>query len=230
MKQKARASLLIGVPMGPKPDERFLASLPKFLKECEGYYNLELVQVSNRTLVDAQNYIADYFLKSNHKYLLLMEDDHWGHSRNMLKSLLRADVPICGINYYSRYFPYYSCLMNEIPGREVQQRFGPTPYDSGCHQVDLVGYAMMLIRREVFSKLEKPYFRLNKDGGDDCYATDIDFCDRLKAVGIQPVGCFDYTLNHRDITPENVVSYRMSGFENIKKQRQEFLKEKGYIV
>lgn len=226
MKQEARARILVGVPMGPNPDSRFIQSLPLFLKSCLPHYDMELVQVSNKPLVDAQNYITDYFLNNtHHTHLLFLEDDHWGHTRPMLQALLRADTPICGINYYSRWFPYYSCLMREIYRTIPTQRFAGQNFKEGYHECDLIGFGMTLIKREVFSKLTKPYFEINTHGGKDTYATDINFCDRLRSAGIPLIGCFDYTLNHRDVTPETISKLRIEGF---KSNRKEYLKEKGY--
>lgn len=224
-----RPSIFIGIP-SYQPDDRFLVSLLVFLEEIKNHYDVQVYEVKGKQLVDAQNDIAEKFLSTNYAFLLLLEDDHWGHSRKMLQGLLKADTEVCAINYYSRHQPHYTCLMRELAYTHVDQRFGHLDYTSGYHKCDLMGYGMMLIRRSVFSKLEKPYFRLNRDGGKDCYATDIDFCDRLKSCGVDLIGCFDYILNHREITPENVMQKRIEGFEDIRKQRNEELKKKGLLV
>ena len=229
MKRTKRPSILLGIPWHHPTDE-FLVSLSEFIEECGEHYDLEVIRIKDKQLVDAQNEIAEFFLKSDKDYLLIMENDHSGYSRNMLKALLRADAEVVGINYYSRYFPYYTCLMKEIHPDQPTSRFGNLTYTSGYHECDLIGYAMMLIKRSVFDKLDKPYFRLNEYGGPGNYATDIDFCDRCRKAGIVLVGCFDYTLNHRQVTTQNVAQLRLEGFEDIRKKRQEYLKEKGYAI
>jgi len=219
MKQQVRSSVLVGVPIH-EPDPRFLDSLPAFLKECKGHYDIELMQVSNKPLVDAQNMIADYFLsQTNHRFLLMLENDHYGHTRNMLKALLRSNALVCGMNYHSRHYPYVSCLMRELPDRPQTERFAGINRTSGYQDVDLVGFGMTLIRREVFDKLSKPFFRLNEFRGPDSYATDISFNDDLKKAGIKPVGCFEYTLPHRDITKENADEKRLEGMEQLRNRR-----------
>ena len=229
MSRRVRPKIFIGIP-SHKPDDRFLVSLLCFLQEIKNHYEVRVYEVKGKQLVDAQNDIVEKFLFTKYDFLLLLEDDHWGHSRLMLQGLLRADKDICGVNYYSRHWPYYTCLMKELEYTHIDQRFGHIDKTSGYHKCDLMGYGMMLIRRSVFLKLDRPYFRLNRDGGPDCYATDIDFCDRVRALGIDLIGCFDHILNHRDITPTNVLQKRIEGFENIRKNRQEELKQKGYIV
>jgi GT2 family glycosyltransferase len=103
--------------------------------------------------------------------------------------------------------------MRELPERGQDARFAGLGYKQGFYLCDLSGFAMMLIKRSVFKKLDKPYFRLNHWGGNGNYATDIDFCDRLKEKDIPIWGCFDYCLAHRDITPENRMEKLIEGMK-----------------
>jgi hypothetical protein len=210
---KRRIKILIGIPIH-KPDDRFLEVLPKFIKSCSKDYDTQVISVKNCSLVDAQNKIADYFMhETDYDYLLIMEDDHWGHTKQMLKSLISKNVEVCAINYYSRHFPFVECLMRELSWKkDVIEKYAGLHYTSGFHKCELAGFAMMLLKRSVFTKLSKPYFRVNKDskGG---YATDIDFSVRLKEAGISVWGCFDYILAHRDITKENRLSKFLEGLK-----------------
>jgi len=210
-------------------DDRFKVSLLLFLEEIKDHYEVEVIEVKDKPLVEAQNIIVDHLLRSLHTFLLLLENDNWGFTRNHLKALLRANADVCAMSYYSRHFPYYSCNMRKVEGKtpEGGPLFAGRQEKSGYAECDLVGYGMTLYRREIFSKLEEPYFRLNQYGGPDSYATDIDFCERLRAVGVRLIGCFDYTINHRDVTPENVGELRIEG---MKQGRINMLKRKGYLV
>lgn len=210
-------TILVGIPIF-KPDDRFLESLPKFTQECVKDYTMQVITIPGRTLVDAQNYIAKYFLQqTEYDYLLLMEDDHWGFTKEMLEALISKDVEVCAMNYYSRHFPYINCLMHVLPGRTGCDRYAGLQYTQGFYKCDLAGFAMMLIKRSVFSKLSAPYFRLNKDSTDGAYATDIDFSDRLHEAGIDIWGCFDYIVPHRDITKENRLAKFLEGLTKHRK-------------
>lgn len=228
MKRTGKSSIVLGIPW-QHPTDAFLASLSEFIKECGEHYDLEVIRVQDKALVDAQNEIAEYFIKSGKDYLLLMENDHSGFSRNFLKALLRANTEVCAMHYHSRHFPYFSCNMRKIEGRtdEGGPLFAETHTNSGYKECDLVGYGMTLYKRSVFEKLEKPYFRLNEYGGPESYATDIDFCSRLRKAGVVLIGCFDYTLNHRQVTSENVMELREEG---MKLGRENLLKRKGYAI
>lgn len=220
---KSHSKILFGIPFH-KPDDRFLECLPKLIEECNKEYTLQVISVPNRELVDSQNYISKYFLQeTDYDYLLLMENDHWGHTKEMLDAMIKFDKEVVAMNYHSRHFPYPNCLLNRIAGRAGVDCYTGLTYTQGFHKCDIAGYAMMLLKRSVFAKLALPYFRLNKDGGDGSYATDIDFCLRLKEVGIDIWGCFDYCLSHRDITKEN----RMEKFfEGMKEYRENDIKSK----
>src|SRR3990167_9370199 len=65
---------------------------------------------------------------------------------------------------------------------------------SGYDFCDLVGFGMTILKRELFSKIDKPYFVCENNQREDNY-----FCDKLHSVGIKPMGCFDFTLTHDGI-------------------------------
>jgi len=214
---KRRIKILMGIPVH-KPDDRFLESLPKFVEACSKNYEVQVITVPGCSLVDAQNKISDYFMhQTDYDYLLIMEDDHWGHTKAMLDSLISKDVEVCAMNYYSRHFPFIQCLMRELDGKKnIVERYAGLHYEEGFHKVVMAGFAMMLIKRSVFAELEKPYFRLNEEGGDLNFATDISFSVRLLKAGIDIWGCFDYILPHRDITKENRLEKFKEGLEKFR--------------
>ena len=201
--------ILIGIPMH-EPDERFLSSLSEFTKQLDGYYNYEVMIVGGKQLVEAQNIIAEQLMKGDYTHLLTFEDDHWGFTKEMLDALMKPNVDVCAMNYYCRWYPYNSCLMEEIYPDKPNKRFAPIQRSSGYAECDLTGFGMTLYKRKVFEVIPKPYFTLNKRGERyfGSYATDEDFCDRLKTHGIKLMGCWDYVVAHRDITGNNVGEIR----------------------
>jgi hypothetical protein len=94
---------------------------------------------------------------------------------------------------------------------------------------------MTLIKREVFDKLDKPYFRVNdyyhemlQDKDVAARATDQNFCDRLIEAGIRPIGCFDHTLIHRGIGKDNYMSYRKQDILDNMKEIEKSAIEAGF--
>ena len=166
------AKILIGIPLY-KAHPFFLESLPKFYAKIALSHSIDLKIVSNTSLVTAQNIIAETFLKSDKEYLLFLEDDHWGHTPEMLEDLLKANTEIVAINYYSRYFPFMHCCMIDSGYKEEDKQYTQYPEDTTGHkECKLIPFGMTLIRRDTFNYLDRPYFRLNSSSS---VATDKNF-------------------------------------------------------
>jgi hypothetical protein len=159
--------------------------------------------VSNTFLPDAQNAITKDFMQSGYDYLLLLDDDQWGHTPEMLETLINADTFVATIKTYSRHYPYMCALYKKVTNELVV----PIEDGEGYVKCDLTGFPMTLISRETFSYLKEPYFRPYEVCGRT-WNSDVDFFERLNKVWIKPVGCFQHTLNHGDITEENVKQKR----------------------
>lgn len=195
-------SIYIGI-CKTREDERFLKSF-KELKEaiCHKYSICQMV-IKDKFLPDAQNEIVKDFLQSGHKYLLLLDDDHWGHTPEMIETLINANTYVSTIKTYTRHYPYVTAAWNKVGNGFLL----PLEDGKGYQNCDLTGFPMTLIRRDTFNMLDEPYFRpLEAEGR--LWNSDIDFFERLAVKGVKPVCCFQHTLNHDKITQENVLQYR----------------------
>lgn len=210
------AKILIGTP-SIHIDLRFLESLPQFYKDLSKNHRVDHTIVYGRSMVDAQNEIANRFVDGDWDYLLLLEDDHWGFTAEMVDKLISIDWPITTICSFTRYFPYWC-----VPMRYKSNEDGTLGavksykhiYESGIHEADMIGMYFCLMNRELFDKLSRPYFTSDNPANRQ---TDRIFCRRLKdELGLLPKACFDYVLPHRDITKDNVENKRL---EFIKMQR-----------
>lgn len=219
------------------PDKRFLETLPVFFRDASQSHQIDLMWVWNKPLVEAQNDFADRVIEGGYDYLLTLEDDHWGFTSDMMESCLKANTHVCGIPYRSRHLPFMKIPMRysgttDLNGNKL---YDPLKDKDGYHEADLIGFGFTLIKSEVFRILDRPYFRLNSDSmkGVGPRATDIDFCKRLIEKGIHPVGCFNYTLPHRDITEESYIKMIAGGiiekqtfFSILKRNSEKVRKEK----
>lgn len=199
------AKILVGIAT-VSPDQRFLESLPSFFRNVDPSHTLDCHWVFNKPLDEAQNELAEKTLEGNYDYLLTIEDDHYDFNPEMLEALLSAQTYVCGIPYHSRHYPFQKVPMAYRHTSEDGIRyFKQELYREGYHETDLVGFGFTLIKREVFEILERPFFVENKDRHNGCgpNATDMDFCLRLQEKGINPMGCWDFLLPHRDITKES---------------------------
>lgn len=194
--------IFIGIP-SIRRFEPFWESYKKFVVNAREFYEIESMVVTDKSLGIAQNIIADCFLDGNCEYLLFLDDDHWGHTVQMLDCLIDANSHVATMKTYSRHFPYACTLIQKTKGGLI-----PIEHADGYREVDLTGFPMTLIRRDTFALLDRPYFREVEFCGRT-WNTDEDFFERLNTKGIKPIGCFQYCLNHDIITPENVVKLRL---------------------
>lgn len=213
-------SIYIGI-CKTRDDERFKKSLYDFTNALSEKYSICTHIVSNKFLPDAQNIIVRCFLNCNYDYLLLLDDDHWGHIPDMLDCLIEANTYVATMKTYSRHYPYVCALWNKVGHNALVS----IEKGEGYVECDITGFPMTLIRRDTFDLLEQPYFRpLEAEGR--AWNSDVDFFERLEVKGVKPVGCFQYCLNHDKITQENVWQYRSEErFENNNLARLNILRE-----
>lgn len=207
--------ILIGIAT-TREDKRFLESLDLFISDIKGHYDFKVMWKRNVRLKDAQNRFALECIDGHFDYLLLLDDDHSGHTKQMLDCLINAKAYMATIKTYSRHYPYFCCLMNKIQNETI---FSGIEYGEGYIECDMTGFGMSLIKRDLFELMDYPYFEEETEGGRD-WVTDTVFCRRLNTMGIKPVGCFQYCLPHGDITAHNV----------IRKRREDGISKENFIM
>jgi hypothetical protein len=195
-------SIYIGV-CKTRDDEKFKESFRNFTDSIVDKYSVCQMVIRDKFLPDAQNIIVKDFLQMGYDYLLLLDDDHWGHTKEMLETLINANTYVATIKTYSRHYPYMCVALNRVGNNAML----PIENGEGYMECDLTGFPMTLISRETFDLLEQPYFRpLEAEGRT--WNSDVDFFERLAKKGVRPVACFQHCLNHDKITQENVFQYR----------------------
>jgi hypothetical protein len=127
--------------------------------------------------IDAnRNYIVNQFLKTDADWLLMVDSDVVPPV-NVLE-MINNNVPVCSA--------HVSTLIdgNIVPvgmikdGDNYLHRWEHS--EPGLHEVDATGTGCILIRRDVFDSLDKPYFRfIYNEEGDLIRGEDFDFTDRV---------------------------------------------------
>lgn len=209
--------IFVGIPSG-RSYKPFWDSMDSFIPLISKVHEVEVYTLRNKTIAEARNLIVDRFLKSDKDYLLFLDDDHSGHSIEMLNALINAKHDVVAVKCYTKEFPYNSNLM-EYSGvdhralglEEGQGNYRPIDNRFGYGYCDLVGFGMTLVSRETFSKIEEPYFSSKNNQKEDNY-----FCDKLVKKGIKPVGYFEDVLEHQGIGKYNAINLRNQGIEKIR--------------
>ena len=203
------SSILIGIPT-IREDKNFWDSMRVFLPAMNKIYDIEIVEVRNKQIAYARNLIVEMFLQSDKDYLLFLDDDHSGHTIEMVEALFKPGVLVCAIKCYARFFPHF-CTLGDYSGlNHPRGRYQFKDLKSGYERCDLVGFGMTLIDKQVFSKLSIPCFAWWPDKAEDNY-----FCEQLLANDVRPMGCFDYVLTHNGVDDSNLEGLRNRGLDAV---------------
>ena len=108
--------------------------------------------------------------------------------------LLSHGQPIVGINYSRKDGSGTSVAMNENDGRTMFAA-GWDGSETGLAQVDVAGFGGLLVKREVYEKLEQPWHPIgwNSETGD-YVGEDLTFCRAARAAGYRVL--IDCDLSH----------------------------------
>lgn len=133
------------------------------------------------------NLAAWEFLASEYTHLLVLDSDHT-HPPDIIQRLARHVIEdpdrwiIGGLNY-RRTAPYSPCILMEYEGKAAR----PVEWnETGLMEVQSMGTANILIARQVFERLDPPWFineynpAIHTTGGYDGY-----FCNKAREAGIK---------------------------------------------
>lgn len=214
--------LFVGIPT-IRHYQPFWDSVSSFLPaiRLEGIGVQECI-VRGQDIATARNMIAKAFLESDCDYLLFLDDDHSGHTLEMLDAILdpmlENNAYVCAVKCYKKGFPYdtnllvFSGINQKALGlKEGVGEFRAIDAPNGYMYMDVVGFGMTIIRKKAFLLAGEPYFVSEDNSHEDNY-----FCKRLHQFGIQPVGCFQYALEHDGISIAKIPELRQEGWDKIK--------------
>jgi len=136
----------------------------------------------------SRNMAAEKLLEGEHTHILMLDADH-NHPVNIIQRLASwvIDDPerlvIGGLNF-RRGDPYHPCV--GVIG-EDEKFYTPFEWDDGLIEVDRLGTGSILIAREVFETLERPWFFYEYDGAIEKFypSEDYAFSRKCREAGIR---------------------------------------------
>lgn len=141
--------------------------------------------------------VAEFLADRECTHLFFVDDDVYV-PRDVIGKLLDANRAIVGGCYPS--YKNINDLEVEIyivawdeRGRRVPKWF------RGLRRMNAVGTGCMLIRRDVFDRIEFPWFRWGEhfiEGRYQQQSDDLDFCDRAKKAGLEVWASGDVRCGH----------------------------------
>ena len=142
----------------------------------------------------ARNQIVKEFLKTDADFLFMIDDDVIP-PRNALEKLLFDDKDIV-----SGVYPAHT---KDVDGRPqppapLAIRDGEPVHGSGLEKVDWGGAGCLLVKREVFEAIDKPWFEFEftEDHSLMTVSEDVHFFNLAKAQGFEVWADFDVQCGH----------------------------------
>jgi GT2 family glycosyltransferase len=173
-----KTKVMIGIPNLGYVKTELMAWIINQMKNQD--YEIHLIMPNHRPCDYNRNVIVEEFLKSGCEWLLQIDDDI-APIHNLLdlikhnKKIVSADV-------------------QTVKGREIiklameQTKDGwkQKKLEAGLNEVDAVGTGVLLTHREVYEKLDKPYYKYHYDkDGMLIQGLDFQLCKRAKEKGFK---------------------------------------------
>ena len=154
-----------------------------------------LLFTSHGTLIASQRMeLARQALEEKADYLLWLDSD-MRFPRETIGHLILRDKPIVAANYAPRRMPVKPVAMMDNDG-EIGRVY-TAPDSEGLQPVDYIGMGVMMVKREVFEKVEAPWFAIPYSTiGNHYIGEDVFFCRKAREAGFKIISDPSIKLGH----------------------------------
>ena len=166
---------------------------------------------SNRLPLDRnRNHLTETALKDKAvSHVLFLDTDIVPPCYDFMDKMVSYDVPIIGLLCTKRTPPHEPIIMKtNAPENEKLNGFW-IKYPKGLVEADATGTGCLLVKREVFEKMQQPYFKFHSayESGKDL-SEDVYFLTIAKAIGYKLYVDTEMTCKHL-----GVYGYGIEDFE-----------------
>lgn len=137
---------------------------------------VSLLPIGLSLVYTARERASETMLQGDYDALLFVDSD-MVCPMDMLVRLVEADKDIVSGLAFKRFKPYEPCIFKRCDRKKADFYFD---YPKGLTEIQGVGMACTLIKREVFEKVPKPWFFPEPNIGED-----LAFCIRAKEQGFK---------------------------------------------
>jgi len=169
VKAKKKDKIGILIPIHGPVHPSFFTSIYARMNELSKKYQVEFL-VSQRIPLDkARNELVEEALRRGCNLVVFIDSDMLIFEGE-LEKLIEFRKPVVSLSYYSK----------EIPKRLVAWVGNERLKKPETRKVDVVGMGCCKIEREVFERIEKPYFKFTENESEDFY-----FCKKVRKAGFE---------------------------------------------
>jgi hypothetical protein len=156
--------------------------------------NSGLILGHDRSPAHNRNLIIQAAIDNEFTHVLLIDDD-MAYKPEALVQLLRHDVDIVSGLYLRGSYPHPPNVFDLADEDGAAFPMYLTPDKQGLVPIVAAGFGFLLVKIEVFKKLEKPYVRLGELNPEE-WCDDIGFFKRVREAGIQSYCDLDVQIGH----------------------------------
>jgi len=192
-KSIVKDSVAILLPCANSVDPKFIQHYGVLIaSSCKNGYQVSQVGVTERTLIhSARNWLAEGFLETDCEWGFWIDSDMILPSNTiptMIKwaKTLNAEF-LTGI-YYKRLGDHAPLAMVRDSDKVYKSKYEhssmvPLGDSKQPFKIHATGFGCVLTHRDMFKKLQKPYFKYHYDEGIEC-SEDFYFCVQAREAGI----------------------------------------------
>jgi hypothetical protein len=143
--------------------------------------DMEFIQARGAVISENRNGIAEIALKRNCTHVWYVDDDQV-FAPDTLARLLAHDLDIVSGLYLQREPPFHPHVYDEEDEAGFCKWRSLREFEAGLVSVKATGAGCLLVKREVFEAMERPWWRLGQitmDGWGD----DLNWCHRAREAG-----------------------------------------------
>lgn len=178
-KNNTESQVAICVPVRDLVTAAFTYSLSMLTKKCgEAGVKVSLHMVMGSEIAMQRQQLVDEALQTDCTHILWLDSD-MKFPTNVLEALLSYDKDIIACNYSTRVPPHRPVAF-KMEGNLDSRVFNTT----GVEEIFAVGMGCMLVKREVYERIERPHFSVAwNDDFTNLVGEDVFFCKKAKENG-----------------------------------------------
>lgn len=185
-----KIKLLIAIPTTDGIHPELSARLFYWAKQYDkGVVNLHIV-TKVQPVDRARNKLVDFFLSKDFTHILFIDADTVPEPDAISKLLSHDKEVVTGLTpmlMYDDKKKAWNTMYNVFKPKIKDNYTEVVNLTGKLEKADKCGASCLLIKREVFEKMKKPYFRfiLSDDGLNHKQSEDLFFTENLKDIGVQ---------------------------------------------
>lgn len=148
-------------------------------------HELDIYTASGTLIFDQRNSLVKTAIDAKCDYIVFIDAD-MRFPKDTIMRLLKHDKDIIGVNATTRSEPVKPTAKNIQIEEDGSCSWLPIYSNvmTGISQVDGIGCGVMMIKTDIISKLEKPYFYFEQLPNEKILGEDIYFCIKARDAGI----------------------------------------------